>query len=251
MVAVLDFQCGCIQRPSQGFYIVRSTSGVVFQDFERAMEWTLALSHSHTHTHTEGSLVLTSQTSKLAVPWGTSNAGEAIKRQKLFSVRSWFIWLKNETTNPTDIIFPSQGLLYQAEPKLLPGGNPLKSRKDQPEELKLSCLLLSSLLWLHISFCFYLFFQDAICSLTHKKECNHTISSLFKPSCLVWRKWSLVWSASMQSLATISQWRKNKRGGEWVCWVCLREIRRPLREWWTWWSVCCETETGEKFEEVI
>ncbi len=110
-------------------------------------------------THTEGSSLLASQTSKLAVPWGTSNAGEAIKRQKLFSVRSWFIWLKNETTNPTDIIFPSQGLLYQAEPKLLPGGNPLKSRKAQPGEPKLSCLLLSSSLWLRISFCRCLHFS--------------------------------------------------------------------------------------------
>lgn len=49
------------------------------------------------------------QTSKPAVPQATSNAGETIKRQKLFSVRPWFIWLKNETTNPTDIISPSQG----------------------------------------------------------------------------------------------------------------------------------------------
>ena len=55
-----------------------------------------SLIHTHTHTqahtqartHTEGSSLLPLQTSKLAVPRGTSNAWEAIKRQKLFSVRS-------------------------------------------------------------------------------------------------------------------------------------------------------------------
>lgn len=138
------------------FALARSTSGVVFQDSEKAVEWMLTHTHSHTrlHTHTDGSSLLPSQTSKLAVPWGTSNAGEAIKRQKLFSVTSWFIWLKNETTNPTDIIFPSQGLLYQAQTKLLPGGNPLKSRKGSAWRVVafLLALVFRLLLWLHIFF---------------------------------------------------------------------------------------------------
>lgn len=164
----------------RAFTFVMSTSGVVFQDFEKAMEWVLARTHTyaHAHTHAHRGKFAPHSTSKLAVPWETSNAGEAIKRQKLFSVRPWFIWLKNETTNPTDIIFPSQGLLYQAEPKLLPGGNPLKSRKAQPEELELSCSLLSFSLSSHCishsvssSFSVSLsIFQCAIPSLTNKNK---------------------------------------------------------------------------------
>lgn len=114
----------------------------------RAMKWMLPVSNTHsytnTHMHNKGSSLFTVQTSKLAAPRETSNTGEAIKRQKLFSVRSWFIWLKNETTYPTDIIFPSQGLLYQAQPKSLPGGKPLKSTETQPEESRLFYRLLSS-----------------------------------------------------------------------------------------------------------
>lgn len=60
--------------------------------------------HTRTHTHTKRDVLFSLPTSKPAVPWGTSNAGEAIKRQKLFSARTWFIWLKNETTNPTGIL---------------------------------------------------------------------------------------------------------------------------------------------------
>lgn len=56
-----------------------------FKDFKTAIEW---VSFFPTHTHTlakaEGKWLLPPQTSKPAVSWGTSNAGEAIKRQKNF-----------------------------------------------------------------------------------------------------------------------------------------------------------------------
>ena len=196
--------------------------------------------HTDTHTHTEGSSLLPSQTSKLADPWETSNAGEAIKRQKLFSVRSWFIWLKNETTNPTDIIFPSQSRLYQAQTKLLPGGNPLKSKEALPEEPELFCLLLSSSLSfksiplysvslpLHFSLgCHSLINEYSWFKLNLKTHRNLLVLSSF-----VWCSVSVVLacSACKQPPATITQWRKDKRGGAGVCWVCLREMGRR----WNW-----------------
>lgn len=185
---------GWMQRLQQGFYFFSGVPQVLcFRTLRRL--WNEC---SLTHTHTQGSSLLTLQTSKLAVPRGTSNAGEAIKRQKLFSVRSWFIWLKNETINPTDIIFPSQGLLYRAEPKLLPGGNPLKSRKAQPEETKLSCLLLSSCLSFdsvsHLapaSFSVSIFLEDVVPSVTTKNKlalCLAKCTSVVPHSCQPMKK---------------------------------------------------------------
>lgn len=158
------------------------------------------VAHTQTHTNTEGRLLLPSQTSKLAVPWETSNAGEAIKRQKLFSVRSWFIWLKNETTNPTDIIFPSQGLLYQAQLKLLPGGNPLIEQKGlawKPEAFSFA-LVLHPPLWLHVSFLLYCYGSSGYLSFMNNYESTSLPLSPF-----VWFNVSEVHSQTLQDSQTV------------------------------------------------
>lgn len=69
------------------------------------------------------------------------------------------------------------------------------------------------------------FFQNVIPLLTSKNKYTRTILSPLSP--YVWCSASevLACSASLSSLTAISQWRKNKRGGEWVRWVCSREIR--------------------------
>lgn len=181
----------------EAFFRVSIALVVVFLGSTKTKEWTQLFFlfcflffvgfFFFTHTHTEGNSPLCLNTSKLAAPWGTSNAGEAIKRQKLFSVRSWFIWLKNETTNPTDIIFPFQGLLYQAQPKLFPGGNPLKSRRALLEEPRPSVLsLVLQLSWL--CFCRFLMSvlpQSEISSLAAYwiNAQTHTDLSVLMPLC--------------------------------------------------------------------
>lgn len=204
-----------LYQHAKWFYFCLSPQVLCFKTLRR---------HTHTHARTTwGSSLLTAQTSKPAVPRGTSNTGEAIKRQKLFSVRSWFIWLKNETTNPTGNIFPSQGLLYQADAKLLPGGIPLKGKwlnlKSQSFLVR-SCRPASPLtpylifFPLPFSFSFSIFFT--LTFLYEQATINaHTQCVSLKLSCL-----------AKHSLAAIRHWRKDKRGGDGLRWVCLREARR-------------------------
>lgn len=132
------------------------------------------------------------------------------------------------------LFFPFQGLLYQAQPKLLPGGNPLKSRNAQPKEPRLSCFLLSpSLHFFSISH----FVPASVCPLLHFSSLTpswlNTHTHTHTPTCLTLCCYiscgvseGLAPSTRKQHFATISHWRKDKR------WRRSPVSLGEMEQWW-------------------
>lgn len=154
------------------------------------------------------------------------------------------------------LFFPFQGLLYQAQPKLLPGGNPLKSRNAQPEEPRLSCFLLSSSLhffsishFVPASVRPLLHFSSLTPSWLNTHTHTHSNMSDFMLLYFLWCKWRLSPGALENSTSRLSVIEEKIKEVEKEPSESGRDGAvvkfKHVREWWSWKR---GENTGEKLD---